>query len=152
MMGAAMYNKILVAVDGSAASKCSLREAITLSVDQNAGLFLLNVVEEFSVLAQIAAIVSRDEMIDFLRECGKDVLDQARRIAAAIGVHAEMILRQTGYARVSEVIVNEARSGGYDLIVMGTHGRRGISRFALGSDAENVVRMSQVPVLLVRQG
>jgi nucleotide-binding universal stress UspA family protein len=79
MMGAAMYNKILVAVDGSAASKCSLREAITLSVDQNTGLFLLNVVEEFSVLAQIAAIVSRDEMIDFLRECGKDVLAQARR-------------------------------------------------------------------------
>jgi nucleotide-binding universal stress UspA family protein len=44
----------------------------------------------------------------------------------------------------------EARSGGYDLIVMGTHGRRDISRFALGSDAENVVRMSPVPVLLVR--
>jgi nucleotide-binding universal stress UspA family protein len=152
MTEAAMYNKILVAVDGSAASERSLREAITLAVDQKVGLFLLNVVDEFSVLAHVAAVVSRDEMIEFLCECGKDVLAQARHIATAIGVHVEMILRKAGHARVSEVIVNEAQSGGYDLIVMGTHGRRGISRFALGSDAENVVRMSPVPVLLVRLG
>jgi nucleotide-binding universal stress UspA family protein len=52
--------------------------------------------------------------------------------------------------RVADVVVEEAAKSGCDLIVMGTHGRRGFSRLALGSDADLVVRSSPVPVLLVR--
>jgi nucleotide-binding universal stress UspA family protein len=53
--------------------------------------------------------------------------------------------------RVCDMILEEARQSGAELIVMGTHGRRGLSRVALGSDAELVLRESSVPVLLVRQ-
>ncbi len=53
--------------------------------------------------------------------------------------------------RVAEAIVDEARESGCDLIVIGTHGRRGIGRALLGSDAENVLRHATVPVLLVRE-
>ncbi len=54
--------------------------------------------------------------------------------------------------RVGDTIVDEARSAGCDLVVMGTHGRRGVSHALLGSDAERVARQCPVPVLLVRQG
>ncbi|NDZ18444.1 hypothetical protein C7T35_07685 [Variovorax sp. WS11] len=63
---------------------------------------------------------------------------------------AERGLREVTQGRIANVVVDEARSSGCDLIVMGTHGRRGFSRLALGSDADLVVRQSPVPVLLVR--
>ena len=59
-------------------------------------------------------------------------------------------VREVVGERVSDVIVDEAAKAGCELIVMGTHGRRGVSRVALGSDAENVLRSSSIPVLLVR--
>jgi nucleotide-binding universal stress UspA family protein len=59
-------------------------------------------------------------------------------------------LHDVGGGRVADAIVEEARRSRCDLIVIGTHGRRGVSRAMLGSDAENVVRSSPVPVLLVR--
>jgi nucleotide-binding universal stress UspA family protein len=59
-------------------------------------------------------------------------------------------VREVTRGRIATVVVDEARSSGCDLIVMGTHGRRGFNRLALGSDADLVVRESPVPVLLVR--
>jgi nucleotide-binding universal stress UspA family protein len=53
-------------------------------------------------------------------------------------------------SRVSEVVVEQAKVWRADLIVLGTHGRRGVGRFLLGSDAEQVARTASVPVLLVR--
>jgi nucleotide-binding universal stress UspA family protein len=59
------------------------------------------------------------------------------------------VLREVGVARVADVIAEEAAKG-FDLLVLGTHGRRGLRRFMLGSDAELVLRMAPIPVLLVR--
>ena len=52
--------------------------------------------------------------------------------------------------RVSDVVVDQARSWGAEIIVIGTHGRRGVRRALLGSDAEQIVRLAPMPVLLVR--
>ena len=70
--------------------------------------------------------------------------------ANAQGVTAETSLHDLRGGRVADAIVEEARQSRCDLIVIGTHGRRGVARAMLGSDAENVVRSSPVPVLLVR--
>jgi len=73
------------------------------------------------------------------------------RLAAECGVAVEGIVRDSFPRRVAEVVVDEALAQHCDLIVMGTHGRRGLDRFALGSDAERVARTAPVPLLLIRQ-
>ncbi|HMA06541.1 MAG TPA: universal stress protein, partial [Ramlibacter sp.] len=94
---------------------------------------------------------SYDEMLKGLRQYGLELLAKARRAAEEAGVHGESLLREVTNERVADVIVDQARQHGCDLIVMGTHGRRGFSRIAMGSEAEQVARTSPVPVLLVRQ-
>jgi nucleotide-binding universal stress UspA family protein len=71
-------------------------------------------------------------------------------LAEAAGVHTETLLREVTGKRVAEVIVEQCGQHACDLLVMGTHGRRGLGRLTMGSDAEEVVRTSTVPVLLVR--
>lgn len=146
-----MFRRILVPLDGSVTAESGLRAAIALAAGYGASLFLLNVVEDVSLGVALASSIGFEDIVEFLRDRGWDVLAQGRRTAARTGVHTEMIQRQTAQARVADVILNEARKGGYDLIVMGTHGRRGVARLVIGSDAENVVRASPIPVLLVRQ-
>ena len=63
---------------------------------------------------------------------------------------SETRLEDAAAARVCDLIVQQAGERKCDLIVMGTHGRRGIAHALIGSDAEQVLRMSPVPVLLVR--
>lgn len=146
-----MFRRILVPLDGSVTAERGLRTAITPAAGYSGNLFLLNVVEDVSLVVALASSIGFGDMVEFLRERGWDVLAQGRRTAEKWGVHAELILSQTAKARVADVILSEARSGSYDLIVMGAHGRRGLARFVIGSDAENVVRASPIPVLLVRQ-
>ena len=85
-----------------------------------------------------------------LARSGRAVLDAARRSAKQLGVEAEIVLREPLTKRVADEVLSEAKRWRADLIVMGTHGRRGLRRLVLGSDAEHIVRMAAVPVLLVR--
>jgi nucleotide-binding universal stress UspA family protein len=89
-------------------------------------------------------------MIRGLRQYGLEVLAKARVAAEAASVHSEPLLREVTGKRIADVIVEQAHQHGCDLIVMGTHGRRGFTRLTLGSAAEGVARTSDVPVLLVR--
>lgn len=146
-----MYRRILVPLDGSATAERGLQEAIALAAVHKARLHLLHVMENIVVMGDIAAVVSIDEMRQSLREQGEKVLAKALEAARAAGVEAEVQLREILEGRAAPAIVAEARAAGCDLIVMGTHGRRGFSRLLLGSDAELVLRTSPVPVMLVRQ-
>ena len=92
------------------------------------------------------------DLMDKLRDNGKGILNEASEQARMSGVKVESVLRESAERRVSDMILDEAKTWAADLIVMGTHGRRGLSHLALGSDAESVVRNSPVPVLLVRSG
>ena len=82
---------------------------------------------------------------------GQKVLDAAIDRAKARGVTAHGILVEDITETVADVIVTEAHTASADLIILGTHGRRGMRRLVMGSDAEGVVRLTTVPVMLVRQ-
>lgn len=146
-----MYNKILVPLDGSATARRGLREAIGLAQVHGARLLLLHVVDDYPLLIEASASAAAfDQVRDAMRRQGEAVLAEALTTAEAAGVEAEKLLREVTAYRVAQAIVEESRRAACDLIVMGTHGRRGISRLMLGSDAEAVLKSSSVPVLLVR--
>jgi len=143
-----MYKRILVPVDGSETSNRGLKEAIALARQSGAQLRLLHVVDE-SVLA-LTPEVGVVDLSDSLRDSGRKVLAKAVALAERSGVKAETSMPENLTGRVSDAILREARKWRADVVVMGTHGRRGLSHMLLGSDAEGVVRSSPVPVLLVR--
>jgi len=145
------YRKILVPVDGSRTSLKGLKEAARLAKAGGGRLVLLHVVDEFVAFTGMettGAFVQ--EMIEGLVSGGKRILEKAARDAARLGVRAQTILRERVGGPAAYEIVRQAKKNRCDLIVIGTHGRRGVRRLALGSDAELVVRNSTVPVLLVR--
>ena len=146
-----MYQHILAPIDGSESAVQGLREAIRLAADQKARLRLMYVIDTFPILVGMASAASLDPSLIRLRNYGEQLLSAAKRQAGESGVDAETVLREVTEGRIANAVVEEAGVSGCDLIVMGTHGRRGLSRMALGSDADLVVRTSAVPVLLVRQ-
>lgn len=145
-----MYERILVPLDGSPTAEAGLRHAIALAAALKSRLVLLHVMDDFAVMVEMASIASYEAMRDTLRQSGQAALERARQAAADAGVMCETVLREQLQARISEVIEGEAVKHRCDLVVMGTHGRRGFSRLTLGSNAEAVMRISSVPVLLVR--
>jgi nucleotide-binding universal stress UspA family protein len=146
-----MSRRILVPIDGSPTSNRGLAEAIKLARGQKAKLCLLHIVDERAVtLAPEMGGIYADRMLNLMRESGKKVLAKAEAAARKRGIKATTILVESITRPVSDVIVGQARRWGADLIVLGTHGRRGLSRLVMGSDAEGVVRTADVPVLLVR--
>ena len=146
------YKRILVAVDGSAASNKGLREAIRLAKAEGARLCIVHVVDEFPAFAAMdgMAAASTGDLVPWLREGGKRVLARAQAVAEKQGVRSKAVLREMIGGPAADKVVREARKQRADLIVLGTHGRRGMRRLVLGSDAEQVVRTASVPVLLVR--
>jgi nucleotide-binding universal stress UspA family protein len=145
-----MYQRILVPVDGSHTSTLGLQEAIRIAIDQRARLKLISVIDGFIIAQNFEGLIIADDMIDALRESGKKAINNALALVKKHDLKAEATTFETVGDRVAEVIVREAKKWKADLIVMGTHGRRGFNRLVLGSDAEGVLRHSPVPVLMVR--
>ena len=145
-----VYKRILVPVDGSSTSKAGLNEALRLAKDQKAKLKLIHIVDELMIFSSSEAGLNIEPIIESMKRGGKRILERAAKMAAARGVRPETELWENATGRVAEVLIGRAKRWRADLIVMGTHGRRGVNRLVLGSDAELVVRNSPVPVLLVR--
>ncbi|MET3179263.1 UNVERIFIED_ORG: nucleotide-binding universal stress UspA family protein [Variovorax guangxiensis] len=145
-----VYKHILVPIDGSPTAERGLREAIRLAGELESRLRLLHVIDDFPMLMEMSNISSFEASLQKMREYGESVLAQALAEATSANVEAQTVLREVTQGRIADIVVDEAGKAGCDLIVMGTHGRRGLSRLALGSDADRVARSSPVPVLLVR--
>ena len=145
-----VYKRIMVPVDGSATSTAGLNEALRLARNQSAKLRLIHIVDEMMVFGTSEAGLNIEPVLESMKRTGKRVLDRAVKLAATRGVRAETELWENATGRVAEALVARAKRWRADLIVMGTHGRRGVNRMLLGSDAELVVRNSPAPVLLVR--
>lgn len=145
-----MYSRILVPVDGSDASLKGLNEALRLAKTTPAKIKLVHMVNELIFDYGYAPAMDYGIVFDSLREGGKKILGAAEAVAReqGVGVETEMIEHIGG--RAAQMILKAAQQWSADLIVMGTHGRRGLRRLALGSDAELVLRSSPVPVLMVR--
>jgi nucleotide-binding universal stress UspA family protein len=145
-----MYQRILVPVDGSQTSFAGLREAIKLAKDQQATLRLVHVVDEFVMDSAYPPAYDFPVFQQALRETGQRTLDKGVAMASEQGITAEAHLVETIGGNTAELIVTAARQWPADLIVMGTHGRRGVRRLLMGSDAGLVVHTSPVPVLMIR--
>ncbi|MGE5103386.1 MAG: universal stress protein [Betaproteobacteria bacterium] len=150
-----MFKQVLVAVDGSPTSNRGLKAAIGLAADQHASLAIVHVVDTMASMAYVgdmsyvpASYV--DDMLDDLRSSGRRILGKAEGTARGAGVEAKTFLVETKGGTVAEAILAQARKARADVIVLGTHGRRGLSRVLMGSDAETVLREARVPVMLVR--
>ena len=146
-----MYQRILVPVDGSSAADRGVQEAIRLAGALNARLLFLHVLDDYPMLQEMTTQGSLDAMLRDLRHAGLDLLAKARQAAEQATVHCETVMREVAGRRVADVIVDQVGQHHCDLVAIGTHGRRGLARLAMGSDAEQVVRHCPVPVLLVRQ-
>lgn len=145
-----MYQKILVAIDGSPTSLRGLNEAIKVAKALRGQLMLVHVVNELVISGEYVSSAFYDQILVSLRESGQKVLEQAVAVVRGSDVPCQPKLIETLGRRAADEIVKQAKEWSADLIVLGTHGRRGLSRLAMGSDAELVVRQSPVPVLMVR--
>ena len=145
-----MYSRILVPLDGSPTSQRGFDEALALADKLGSTLHLLNVVDARLLIGEVSAYAPPDQLLEDWRAAGDRLLTAAVERARAKGVTADSVVRCDPGYRVCDMILREAKDTGAGLIVMGTHGRRGLKRMALGSDAELVLRESTVPVLLVR--
>jgi nucleotide-binding universal stress UspA family protein len=150
-----MFTQVLVAVDGSVTGNHGLKAAIGLAADQKAALTVLHVVDDMasvSYVGDLGYVPSGfvDKVLDELRANGRKILAKAEALARERGVEAQALLVETKGSSVADAILAQARKVHADLIVLGTHGRRGLRRVVMGSDAEAVLRDARVPVLLVR--
>lgn len=146
-----MYERILVPVDGSPTSNRGLDEAIALAKLTGARVRLIHVVDDIGYLiaAGQGAGYSGD-VLGALRDSGQEILVQAKARVDKAGVPADTVIYENLQGTLSERVVADAIESKSDLIVIGTHGRRGATRLLLGSDAEQILRLAPVPVLLVR--
>ena len=150
-----MFKRILVAVDGSPASNAGLKSAIALAVDQRAALLVLHVINDTAIAVNFEGGHLPASYVDTfhktLQENGRRILARAEALARASAVESKPLLVQTRGGNVADAILDQSRKLKADVIVLGTHGRRGLQRVLMGSDAEAVVREAGVPVMLVRK-
>jgi nucleotide-binding universal stress UspA family protein len=146
-----MYKRILVAVDESETAKLALNEAIALAKDQHATLRLVHVVDLTPAYTDVEASYTL-EYQKALRAAGQKLIDDYLSLARAAEIEfdAKMLVVETLGQHIYDAIEEEAVQWRADLIVTGTHGRRGVRRLMLGSVAEGVARVSTKPVLLIR--
>lgn len=142
-----MFKRILVPVDGSETATKALTTALRIAQGSGGRVRLVHSLDE---LAYLWGYEYAGNVITLAREQADKVLDTCAGLAETAGVTAERQLVEDPGVRLGDVVASEARQWEADLIVVGTHGRRGIGRVLLGSGAEQIVRSAPVPVLVIR--
>jgi nucleotide-binding universal stress UspA family protein len=146
-----MYQRILVPVDGSATSGLALQSAISLARSSGGRIRLLHVVEELAYATGFDQFGGYSgALIDAMKQAGAAILKKDTETVTAAGVEVDNMLYDKFGERLGETVAEAARLWNADLIVVGTHGRRGLGRLLMGSGAEQVVRQAPTPVLVVR--
>jgi nucleotide-binding universal stress UspA family protein len=147
-----MYQKILVATDGTPLSKKAVRSAVALAAALEAELVALYVVPRYPVTYFEGGITVSTQDIARIEtqwaEQGQAVVDTVQQAAQAQGVAAKAVVSKSDL--VAEAIMATAKKHKCDLIVMASHGRKGLKRILLGSETQHVLTHSTVPVLVLR--
>ncbi|AMO24753.1 universal stress protein [Ramlibacter solisilvae] len=147
-----MYQRILIATDGSALSKKAIRHGIGLAKAAGAELVALTVVPRYPISYFEGAItISADQIARTeagWAEKAQEVVDGACDAANAEGLKCKAVVARSDL--VAESILSAARKNKCDLIVMASHGRKGLKRVLLGSETQQVLTHSQIPVLVLR--
>jgi len=146
-----VYKNIVLAVDNSASSRRATEEAVRIAALAKATVHAVYVVDK-SALFNYGGYYDPEALLDAMRSDGKEALEHAHEALAAGEVHSEEEIVETESLgdHVENALQRYAQRCGADLIVMGTHGRRGVQRLVLGSVAERFLRFSSCPVMLVR--
>lgn len=147
-----MYKKILVAIDDSETSRCALTEALHIARTSSAKLYITHVADETLLSMHgrtFSTTLNVDDAIAALTKAGRQVLDDAMQKAE--GIDAEALLLEARQRRVSETLAEKSKELGIDLIVVGRHGHRGLATLIIGSVAEQIAKMADASVLLVRK-
>ncbi|MGY3235467.1 nucleotide-binding universal stress UspA family protein [Bradyrhizobium sp. USDA 4472] len=149
-----MYTRILLSTDGSDVARNGIRHGIALAKALKAKATVIAVTESLPIDYGSGHapgwIPSQQEIDSFdaaCRERARKVLDEARAMAEQAGITAELL--HVPNAHPATAIIETAKSGGCDLIVMGSHGRRGLKKLFLGSQTSEVLADGSVPVLVV---
>jgi nucleotide-binding universal stress UspA family protein len=146
-----MYQRILVPVDGSECAARGLSEAMSLARLTGARLRLVHVIDEpFVAIGVDGATATAADLVTLAREGAQRVLADATNKVRLAGLPVDDVLLDSFDGRMCDLVIEAARAWQADLLVIGTHGRRGVDRLLLGSDAEQILRHAPVPVLLVR--
>jgi nucleotide-binding universal stress UspA family protein len=145
-----MYKRILVPTDGSETATLGLKEAIRLAQVHGGQIRVIHVVDELAAALPNVYGPVLEQLGEQLRKAGTTALATARAMVDNAGVKIETRLVEAFGGPAGEHIIREAKDWPADVIVCGTHGRRGVRRIVMGSDAEFIVRRSPVPILLVR--
>lgn len=141
--------RILVPVDFSECSRAAFDQAVEIGRRFEAEVDVLHVWEAPTfVPADVVVAANANSLMELARTSAERDLATFVNDAARRGKPVHDSRSQSGHP--VEVITNTAKSGSYDLIVLGTHGRTGLSRALIGSVAERVVRHAPCPVLTVR--
>jgi len=147
-----MYKQIVVATDGSDLAKRALEHAARLAGIVGARVAICTVIEPSAMLgyADMAGAVfdPLPEMVEAQHEGAKTVLKAAADAALTLGIEADTQVVDNAFP--AEGIIAVADKVAADLIVMGSHGRRGFGRLLLGSQTNEVLAHSKVPVLVIR--
>jgi nucleotide-binding universal stress UspA family protein len=149
-----MYANILLSTDGSDVARKGVQHGIALAKALNAKVTVITVTEPLPVdyggghaSGWIPSQAEFDRYDAACKERAGKLLDEARGMAEQIGVSAELL--HVANAHPASAIIETAKSGGCDLIVMASHGRRGFRKLWLGSQTSEVLADGSVPVLVV---
>jgi len=146
-----MYNTILVPIDGSVTSASAVSEACRLANLCKARVRLLHVIDMTALSKGVEdPNVYASTTRPLAMQDAEEMLARTRATLEKSGIEVDTEIKEAMGAHIADVIVERAAACKADIVVIGTHGRRGVRRFLLGSDAEQVARTSPVPVLLVR--
>ena len=148
-----MYRRILIAVDGSKTSNKALIAAVEMAgySGGRSVIRLIHVLDEMAYFTGLDPYAGQTySAVHAMRQAGEKILAEGLAICLSAGVNADTMLVDQLGARLAESVANIAKDWDASLVVVGTHGRKGIGRMLMGSGAEQIIRLSTCPVLVIR--
>jgi nucleotide-binding universal stress UspA family protein len=146
-----MFRRILVPIDGSDAGNQGLVEAVRLAPPWGSTLRLLHVTCAYPFALEMANPADLEGHRRSLKERADHLLGDAGALARKAGLNVETAISELAHGAPASAIVEDTAGSGCDLVIMGTHGRSALARAVARSNAEEVVRTSAVPVLVVHR-
>ena len=147
-----MYKRILVATDGSALSKKAVNNAIALANTCGADLVALKVVPRYPQSYFEGSIsLSVEDVARVEKQWSEEaqaIVDGVKKTGEAKGVKVKAVVVKSDV--LSDALISAAKKHKADLIVMASHGRKGVKRLLLGSETQQVLTHSEIPVLVLR--
>ena len=149
-----MQKRIFVAIDSSATAQTALAHAIAMAQAMGADLCVATALDEAGLDQHgmgLGSYIDVDKVKEEMRAASNSLLAQALAQATTAGCQAEVLAIESAERRLASMIVDAATTWNADLIVMGTHGRRGFERLLVGSVSEHVIRITTTSLMLVRE-